>query len=87
MKKSQKTMTNGEMVLAMFPYALKNNVILSDSSMRDCLSISLGDYEMQVSYDWWYLPYREDTGENECKTEVQEAKEEDRATRESKDTD
>lgn len=30
---------------------------------------------------------RKDAGEDECKTEVQEAKEEDRATRESKDTD
>jgi len=61
MEKSKKIMTNGEIVLAMFPYALKDNFILSDSSMRDYLSIRLGDYEMHVSYDWWYLPYREDT--------------------------
>lgn len=60
MGKSQKIMTNGEMILAMFPYAVKDNFILSDSSMGDCLGIRLDDYEMRVSYDWWYLPYRED---------------------------
>lgn len=60
MEKSQKTKTNGEMILAMFPYAVKSNFIESDASMNDYLTIYLGDYEMRVSYDWWYLPYRED---------------------------
>lgn len=60
MQKSQKTKTNGEMILAMFPSAFKDNFIVSDANMADYIMIHLGDYEMRVSYDWWYLPYRED---------------------------
>ena len=50
--------TNGDMILAMFPEAIKSNFIYSDEYMKDYMIIYLDDYEeMRVSYDWWNAPY------------------------------
>jgi hypothetical protein len=51
--------TNGDMILAMFPEAIKSNFIYSDEYMKDYMIIYLDDYEeMRVSYDWWNAPYK-----------------------------
>lgn len=50
--------TNGDMIKAMFPYAIKSNYIESGLDMADYVEIYLGDYLMRVSYDWWDALYR-----------------------------
>jgi hypothetical protein len=49
--------TNGDVIKAMFPDALKSNYIESGLDMKDYVTIYIGDYEMRVAYDWWYTPY------------------------------
>ena len=55
--------TNGDMIKAVFPYAIKSNYIESNLDMKDYVSIYLGDYEMRVSYDWWNAPYKSESEE------------------------
>lgn len=57
-------LTNGDVIKAMFPDAIKSNYVESDLVMQDYVTIYLGDYEMRVSYDWWNAPYK---AENEDK--------------------
>ncbi|QHJ73806.1 hypothetical protein [Butyrivibrio virus Ceridwen] len=50
--------TNGDMIKAMFPDAMKSNYIESGLDMKDYVTIYVGDYEMRVAYDWWSAPYK-----------------------------
>lgn len=50
--------TNGDVIKAKFPDAIKSNYIESSLDMKDYVTIYLGDYEMRVSYDWWNAPYK-----------------------------
>jgi hypothetical protein len=60
--------TNGDMIMAMFPKAIKSNFIYSDEDMKDYRIIYLDDYEeMRVSYDWWHAPYKREVKESEDK--------------------
>jgi hypothetical protein len=60
--------TNGDMIMAMFPEAIKSNFIYSDEDMKDYRIIYLDDYEeMRVSYDWWHAPYKREVKESEDK--------------------
>lgn len=52
--------TNGDMIKAMFPKAIKSNYIESSIDFEDYVEIYLGDYLMRVSYDWWNAPYKAD---------------------------
>ena len=55
--------SNGDMIKAIFPYAFKGNYVESSEDMHDYVTIYLGDYEMRVSYDWWYAPYKKEVAE------------------------
>jgi len=62
--------TNGDMIKAIFPYAVKRDYIESDMVMKDFVTIDFGQYEMRVSCDWWYAPYRAEKGHSMTKEEA-----------------
>jgi hypothetical protein len=60
--------TNGDMIMAMFPEAIKSNFVYSDEDMKDYVTIYLDDYvEMRVSYDWWNAPYKREVKKYDSK--------------------
>ena len=50
--------TNGDMIKALFPEAIKSNYIESFMDFEDYIEIYIGKYLMRVSYDWWIAPYK-----------------------------
>lgn len=50
--------TNGDILMAIFPNAIKSNYIESSMNFEDYVEVYLGDYLMRVSYDWWNTPYK-----------------------------
>lgn len=57
--------TNGDMIKALFPDAMKSNFIESGLDMKDYVTIYVGDYEMRVAYDWWSAPYKSEIEDKE----------------------
>ena len=50
--------TNGDIVMAVFPDAVKSDCIESGIDKKYYLTITIGDYEIKVSRDWWLRPYK-----------------------------
>lgn len=49
--------TNGDIIMSMFPDAIKSNFIESSVDFKDYVEVHIGDHLMRVSVDWWYAMY------------------------------